>query len=491
MPIYNKPYLLHNCFCIIVIEQSKYIKTVFWNVGNLFDIKANEIATDFEFTEERGYDKNAKDEKIRYLAKGIKSLKFDLKNSDNDPDLIGLCEVENEAVLLELVTAINPDKYNIAKYSISPDLRGIDTCLIYSKEMFDCLETKAFDIDFRYPTRDIFFAHLKVKSNDSHLYVLVNHWPSRMGKYQTCQPNDTAQARNTVGERCGKIVDGILKFDRTIVDKFPNLKKTSEEQQYLKELSDLAPDPNLITFLQNNKSIMDQLDEKWNSNVLVMGDFNDEPYDESVSRYLGAVSDIRLCRELIEIFELREREEKNFQDTSYKKYYLEEKPNLFNCMWKFLSNIQTMKYGEEPKNDESSLQCPTAPDYDTPGGSLHYWKTNSWSIFDQFIISRGLYYGKQKLCIDIDSIRIAYKGLRLMDEGNLPHDRFDETPFHTDKQKIHPVLRGTPFSFAFTKNRFDKGSNRWVPNPGSLYPDEVSNQGYSDHFPIQCLIKIL
>ena len=121
------------------------------------------------------------------------------------------------------------------------------------------------------------------------------------------------------------------------LDKFPNLKKTSEDQQYLKELSELAPDPNLITFLQNNKSIMDQLDEKWNSNVLVMGDFNDEPYDESVSRYLGAVSDIRLCRELIEIFELREREEKTFQDTSYKKYYLEEKPNMFNCMWKFLS----------------------------------------------------------------------------------------------------------------------------------------------------------
>lgn len=78
-----------------------------------------------------------------------------------------------------------------------------------------------------------------------------------------------------------------------------------------------------------------------------------------------------------------------------------------------------------------------------------------------------------------------------MDEGNLPLDRFDDTPFHTDKQKVHPVLRGTPFSFAFTKNRFDKDSNTWVPNPGSLYSDEVSNQGYSDHFPIQCLIKIL
>ena len=99
--------------------------------------------------------------------------------------------------------------------------------------------------------------------------------------------------------------------------------------------------------------------------------------------------------------------------------------------------------------------------------------------------------GKQKLCIDIDSIRITYNGLRLVDEGNLPRDKFDTTRFHTDKKKVHPILRGTPFSFAFTKNNFDKNLNKWVPDPNSLYPEEVSNRGYSDHFPIQCLIKTL
>ena len=474
-----------------VIEQSNYIKTVFWNLGNLFDTTGNEIATDFEFTPERGYDDAAKKNKIAYLAAGLKSLDFKLNNSDNYPDLIGLCEVENWEVLQELITSIHPSKYEIADYKVSPDLRGIDTCLVYSKEIFDCLETNSFDIDFRYPTRDIFLAHLKIKSNDSDLHVLVNHWPSRLGKYQTCQPNETAQARNTVGERCGKIVDGILKFDRAIIDKFPILRKTSENQQYLKELYELDPDPNLASLLQNNEPILEQLDNKWNSNILVMGDFNDEPYDESVSRYLGAVPDIRLCRELIEIFALREREEKTFQDTSYKKYYLEEKPNLYNCMWKFLSNPQSIKYGDTSNNIKSSSPCATMPDNDIPGGSLHYWKTNSWSIFDQFIVSRGLYYGKQKLCIDIDSVRIAYKGLRLVDEGNLPPDKFDNTPFHTDKKKVHPILRGTPFSFAFTKNKFDKTLNKWVTDPYSLNPEDVANRGYSDHFPIQCLIKIL
>ena len=78
----------------------------------------------------------------------------------------------------ELITSIHPSKYEIADYKVSPDLRGIDTVGIL-KEIFDCLETNSFDIDFRYPTRDIFSAHLKIKSNDSDLHVLVNHWPSK------------------------------------------------------------------------------------------------------------------------------------------------------------------------------------------------------------------------------------------------------------------------------------------------------------------------
>jgi hypothetical protein len=471
------------------MQNSKYIKTVFWNVGNLFDTTGNEISTDFEFTEERGYNGTVKKKKIEYLAKGIKLLKFNKPNvEDNDPDLIGFCEVENNDVLKDLVDAINPNKYDIASYNNSPDLRGIDTCLVYSKEMFDCLETKGYDIDFRYPTRDIFYVHLKVKSNNADLHVLVNHWPSRVGKILSCQPNDTAQARNTVGERCGKIVDEILKFDRKVIDRFPTLTKISKDQNYLEDLAKLYPDKELEVLHDNNnnQSILKQLDDKWNSNLLVMGDFNDEPYDESVSRYLGAVSDIRQCRELIEIFELRERGEKIFQDTSYKRYYLEEKSSLFNCMWKLMGDPKSIHY-----DDSLDSQYSNIVDADVPGGSLYYWKNNTWSIFDQFIISRGLYHGKQKLQMDIESIRISYKGLRLIDKGNLSQDKFDDTPYHTDRNKVHPILKNIPFSFAYIKNKYDDEQNKWIPNPNSLHSEEEPNKGFSDHFPIQCLIEIL
>lgn len=116
------------------MDQSKCIKTVFWNLGNLFDTKGNEIATDFEFISDRGYDDTAKKSKIEYLAKGLKSLDFELNNNDNFPDLIGLCAVENRDVLQELITSIHPTKYEIAGYKGSPDLRGIDACLVYSRD---------------------------------------------------------------------------------------------------------------------------------------------------------------------------------------------------------------------------------------------------------------------------------------------------------------------------------------------------------------------
>ena len=105
------------------------------------------------------------------------------------------------------------------------------------------------------------------------MYILVNHWPSRRGKFESCQPNDTAHARNTVAESCGKIVDAILKIPK-------------EELIHMPE--------ELLVY--ENSTCFEKLENEWNKNVLVMGDFNDEPYDESVLRYLGGVPDIRFCR---------------------------------------------------------------------------------------------------------------------------------------------------------------------------------------------------
>jgi len=56
--------------------EEKKIKIAFWNVGNLFDIEKNEIATDFDFTPEKGWIKEVRDIKVENLSKIIKSMKY-------------------------------------------------------------------------------------------------------------------------------------------------------------------------------------------------------------------------------------------------------------------------------------------------------------------------------------------------------------------------------------------------------------------------------
>jgi endonuclease/exonuclease/phosphatase family protein len=100
-------------------------------------------------------------------------------NNGNPPDLIGFCEIESEKLARDLCEKVRPDYFEVAKYIDGSDIRGIDTCLVYAKDVFDCVETKSFRINFRYQTRDILLAKLRVRQNNAELLVLVNHWPSR------------------------------------------------------------------------------------------------------------------------------------------------------------------------------------------------------------------------------------------------------------------------------------------------------------------------
>ncbi len=443
------------------MSETRLIKTAFWNLQNLFGTYKNYVATDFEFTPENGWTDNVKNTKLDNLSKVIRSMDFGMDGiEDKEPDLLGLSEVEDKDILQELINRIGRDKYLIADYKDSPDLRGIDVCLVYSRDIFELIDTKAYSIDFRYPTRDILLAHLKVKSNDADLYILVNHWPSRRGKFESCQPNDTAHARNSVAESCGKIVDAILKIPK-------------EELFQISE-----------GFLNgDNRQYLEKLEGEWNKNVLLMGDFNDEPYYESIVRYLGGVPDIRFCRGWKEILELRVREERNIKDISYRKYYLEESATLFNCMWKLIAEPNLIK------NQKSST---SKQDPNVPGGTIHYWRDNRWSIFDQFIISRGLFYGTQKLEFMLDSVRIAYNGLRLVD--NLAPDKFDDSANNKsfiNKKKIHPSLKSAPMAFVFLKYYYNEETGDFKADYKSIPPGRDANTGYSDHFPIQCTIKIL
>jgi len=204
----------------------------FYNQENLFNAVDDPENDDAEFlpsakkewTEER-YEK-----KLFNMARVIRSM-----NDNSGPDIIGFCEVENQGVLEAMVAKHLSDlKYQIV-YKESPDNRGIDVGLIFKKDKFTFLSMKSDTVILpdRYPTRSILSANLVTKSKDT-LHLFVNHWPSRRGGAEASEKNRVAAAQTL-----RQSVDGYYK-------------------------------------------------NSGKANIIIMGDFNDEPTDISIKETLNA-----------------------------------------------------------------------------------------------------------------------------------------------------------------------------------------------------------
>jgi hypothetical protein len=380
------------------------ITIAFWNLGNLFDIGSSEPALVHEFTPDRGWTKEVLDKKLENLAQVIKMM-----NDGHGPDLLGICEVENQQITQKLLEKVGRDDYHIAQFNDGPDIRGIDTSLIYSTKVFRFISANGYNVYLRYPTRDIFHVHLEVIGNAAELDVIVNHWPARVRGGQC----ETEPLRITAAECCGRVVDNILKYQ---VDD-------------LKSMQDN---------LQSDECIV-KLNERWNKNVLVMGDFNDQPFDKSIMNHLHATPNAQAMKEWKYIFEFLNKDFYARERQNDKQNYLQYPAYLYNCMWRLI------------------------PD----GTNYNERSMNSMNILDQFIISRGLYYGKQKLVMDLNQVKIF-------------------------KEKTNTIY-GYPISINESDGR--PMSFEWIRKDKYGRPMEIRkgrepNTGYSDHFPIQGVIKM-
>lgn len=237
-----KPFLL--CLSLILLfaisnaqDDDGQFSILFYNVENLFDIRNDSLTNDDEFTPagERHWTRKRFNEKINNLSKVILSAE-----GWGMPDLIGLCEVENRYVLQQLTenTPLQSTSYKII-HKESPDRRGIDVALLYNSETFYPLEYAYYpminkDGNIR-KSREILHVFGIVNGGDS-LHVFVNHWPSRYsGLLETRQARE--QAALLLKSKYEEIIQG---------------------------------------------------DE--DANIVIVGDFNDQPNDESIKKYLGAVA---------------------------------------------------------------------------------------------------------------------------------------------------------------------------------------------------------
>ena len=102
-------------------------------------------------------------------------------------------------VLNDLNNAYKERNYEIIHYE-SPDNRGIDNALLYDKNRFSIISSRAIENKLKNggPTRDILY--VLGEYNNARLHIFVNHWPSNYGGKEKAIPKRTETAQLIIKE---------------------------------------------------------------------------------------------------------------------------------------------------------------------------------------------------------------------------------------------------------------------------------------------------
>ena len=183
------------------------------NCENLFDCRHDSLKNDTEFLPDGSYHWT----RTRYwrkldrvgqtiIACGVKGQSWQL------PDMVALCEVENDSVLHDLTrrSLLRNARYDYVMTN-SPDERGIDVALVYSPFSFRLIRSHSVRVepikDMR-PTRDILYASGVIASGDT-LHVIVAHLPSRRGGERHSRPFRMAAA-----DRVAAVADSVYNVSK-------------------------------------------------------------------------------------------------------------------------------------------------------------------------------------------------------------------------------------------------------------------------------------
>jgi len=216
-------------------EQESF-RVMSYNTENFMDYKHDSLSavSEFSATGMRAWNSSRYHQKRDKIAKVIVAV-----GEWTPPALVALCEIENQAVLEDL-TKFSPLKglgYQIAHFE-SPDPRGIDVALLYQPNKFKPYIQEPIRIHFtnepKRHTRDILYVAGTLPNADT-LHVFVNHFPSRLGGEL-----ESESGRSTVSSVLRHKVDSLFQLNA-------------------------------------------------HANILIMGDFNDYPDNESLNKVLRAL----------------------------------------------------------------------------------------------------------------------------------------------------------------------------------------------------------
>ena len=222
-----RAFILVLCVLGYAVVGAQQAGIMFYNVENLFDTYDDSLTRDEEFLPEgeRHWTNERMNRKIIRIYQTIVAF-----GRGEMPAVIGLCEVENRNVLEKLVyhTPLSNYDYRIA-HRESQDARGIDVALIYRPDLFkpDSLAWFSVPLAKGEATREIMMVR-GMMWKEVEVNFFVNHWPSRYGG------------------------------------------AGSSAEKRLAAASTLSA------------AVIDVITKRPDANIILMGDFNDEPDDESL-----------------------------------------------------------------------------------------------------------------------------------------------------------------------------------------------------------------
>ena len=215
----------------------------FYNMENLFDPYHDEGKNDYQYLPDGPYEWNEGkyQRKIHNMARVIRAMADD---NGRFHTILGISEVENRHVVDDLSNdpQIIDANYQIIHYD-SPDSRGIDVAILYRPDQFKLIESEA--IKFTFEDSDIQFSMDK----------------EQQSFFRT---RDIVMARGTIdGEMCAFFV---AHLPSRLGDKGGDLRSRGAEIIHKRSLELMEEFPGI--------------------KIVVMGDMNDNPTDESQTVYL-------------------------------------------------------------------------------------------------------------------------------------------------------------------------------------------------------------
>lgn len=218
----------------------------FYNLENLFDTYNDPVKNDEEYLPDgkNEWTEVKYQKKLHNMATVIAEM---AKANGAFHTILGVSELENRLVLEDLVSQpeLAGANFQIVHYD-GPDRRGVDVGLLYRADQFEYLDSESIPFSFadtqvpitltqdeqdNFRTRDILMVHGLIAGE--HFAFYVTHLPSRIG-------GKGGDLRSLGG-------DIIRRHSEKMSQKYPGIK------------------------------------------MVVMGDMNDDPHDDSMAKWLGAV----------------------------------------------------------------------------------------------------------------------------------------------------------------------------------------------------------